>query len=247
MDSLGKWLRNGQLGDYKIGGEGEQYTWDTLVPKDDTITASKLWKQFGKLCWAFIWPAPPPSDKADLVSTGPRSKTDGFTLWVLWQLFPFLDACRQYRTEKKPIDNEAQLPNSANTRSSSKKDTSNSDTKIVKQPTEWDKDIKKYKTVETWESTTALRITSSVSTIIACLLPVVAITVLSQVNGTRNILLCLAGFAVIFAIGLIFLTSGTTTRVEIFMATAAFSAVLVVFISEPIIVFTPVGSSVAGS
>ncbi|OCL11259.1 hypothetical protein AOQ84DRAFT_287605 [Glonium stellatum] len=54
-----------------------------------------------------------------------------------------------------------------------------------------------------------------------CLLPVVAITVLSQLHGYRDLLLCLAGFVAIFALGLIFLTSGTTTRVEIFTATAA--------------------------
>lgn len=85
----------------------------------------------------------------------------------------------------------------------------------------WVDKVKKQKTLETWSETSALRFTSGASTVVACVLPVVAITVLSQLQGTRDLLLCIAGFAVIFAVGLIFLTQGTSTRVEIFTATAA--------------------------
>jgi VIT1/CCC1 family predicted Fe2+/Mn2+ transporter len=66
-----------------------------------------------------------------------------------------------------------------------------------------------------------LRLTSFFSTIIACLLPVIAISVLSQVHGTRNLLLCLAGFSLVFALGLIAMTQGTSKRTEVFAATAA--------------------------
>ena len=74
-------------------------------------------------------------------------------------------------------------------------------------------------TLTKYSERTIMRVTSSISTVMACLLPTVAITVLSQVHGLRNLLLCLAGFAIVFASGLIFL--GTATRVEIFAATAA--------------------------
>lgn len=86
-------------------------------------------------------------------------------------------------------------------------------------------------TVTKYSGDSIVRFTTSLTTVVACLLPTIAITVLSQVNGLRNLLLCLAGFATVFAAGLIFL--GTASRVEIFGATAAFSAVLVVFISAP--------------
>ncbi|KAJ4399344.1 hypothetical protein N0V91_009533 [Didymella pomorum] len=88
-------------------------------------------------------------------------------------------------------------------------------------------------TVKSMSEATAVRFTSSLSTVVACLLPVVAIAVLTQVKGERNLLLCITAFAIIFAVGLIALTQGTSTRTEIFAATAAFSAVLVVFISQP--------------
>jgi hypothetical protein len=77
----------------------------------------------------------------------------------------------------------------------------------------------KETTLATYSERGILRFTSSVSIVVACLLPVIAITVLSEVHGQRNLLLCLAGFAVMFAIGLIFL--GTGSRIEIFGATAA--------------------------
>jgi hypothetical protein len=89
-------------------------------------------------------------------------------------------------------------------------------------------------------------------TVMASLLPVVAIIVLSQLHGTRDLLLCLAAFVITFAIGLVLVTEGASKRgVEIFSAIAVyvlsflldlsalanseerFAAVLVVFISAP--------------
>lgn len=56
-------------------------------------------------------------------------------------------------------------------------------------------------TVKSMSEATAVRFTSSVSTVTACLLPVVAIAVLTQVKGERNLLLCITAFAIIFAVG----------------------------------------------
>lgn len=81
--------------------------------------------------------------------------------------------------------------------------------------------VKKEDTLESWGDKTALRVTSTISTVIACLLPVIAISILSQLHGLRNLLICLAGFAIFFALALIFLTQGTSSRTEIFAATAA--------------------------
>jgi hypothetical protein len=43
----------------------------------------------------------------------------------------------------------------------------------------------------------------------ACLFPVIAITVLAQLHRTRDILLSLAGFVVIFALGLQLITEAS--------------------------------------
>ena len=65
-----------------------------------------------------------------------------------------------------------------------------------------------------------VRMTSIMTTVVACLLPVVAITVLARVHSMGLILGLIALFTAIFAVGLILLSS-SSSRVEIFTATAA--------------------------
>jgi cytochrome c biogenesis protein CcdA len=98
--------------------------------------------------------------------------------------------------------------------------TSNTELRI-KEPEQWRRKVTKEDTIQIWSEKSALRFTAGVSTVVACLFPIVAITALSNLHRTRDLLLCLAGFTVIFAVGLMFLTHGTTKRVEIFTATAA--------------------------
>jgi hypothetical protein len=74
-------------------------------------------------------------------------------------------------------------------------------------------------TLATYTERGILGFTYSVSIVFACLLPVIAITVLSEVHGQGNLSLCLTGFAVLFAVGLINL--GTGSRIELFGATVA--------------------------
>lgn len=76
-------------------------------------------------------------------------------------------------------------------------------------------------TLITYHEDRMLRFTSSVATVLACLLPTIAITVLTLLHTTAQLLGLIAVFTGIFAIGLLFLTDGTTSRVEIFTATAA--------------------------
>jgi hypothetical protein len=82
---------------------------------------------------------------------------------------------------------------------------------------------------ETW----IFRVTSIITTIVACLLPVVAIIVLSRVQSMGMILGLIALFNTLFAFGLVLVSSGSS-RVDIFTATAAFSAVMVVFVQNKI-------------
>ena len=66
-----------------------------------------------------------------------------------------------------------------------------------------------------------MRFTASVATVVACVLPTVAIGVLTTAHGNTEKLLYIGGFTALFAIGLMFFTDANTTRVQIFTATAA--------------------------
>ncbi len=66
-----------------------------------------------------------------------------------------------------------------------------------------------------------LKFTSFVATVVACLLPTLAIVILTRVETTAQKLGLIAGFTALFSIGLIWLTDAGTSRVQIFAATAA--------------------------
>jgi hypothetical protein len=224
MKSLRKWLRDKDAGGFCIGGNGEQNTWGYLYETEEE-TGSLKW-QFLKMIWALIWSQPTPSDDLDLVSTLPPRKIDGFSRWVASRFVPFWANYKKHKQNRRDNNN-----------SNASDEAKTQDDAHIVAPPQRPKPSKEFskETLAKYSERGILRFTSAVSTIVACLLPTVAITVLSQLHGTRDLLLTIAGFAVIFAVGLIFLTNGTASRIDIFTATAAFSAVLVVFISTPII------------
>ncbi|KAF1962753.1 hypothetical protein CC80DRAFT_541911 [Byssothecium circinans] len=231
IHSLRNWIRHEDGGAVGILGEGSK-VWG----KPTTKVNVSLWRQFRTLLWTLVWPQGPPTDKEyyDLIATRPPSKLDGLTQWFAWyfvpfyyackdRLRPFYHACKAKFKKSKDADVEEPANNSLQ----------------MKEPKDWEISPEREATIENVSESSLVRITSGISTVVACLLPVVAIAVLSQVHGTRDLLLCLAGFSVVFCVGLIFMTQGTSKRVEIFSATAAFSAVMVVFMSDPVIVVTP--------
>ncbi|TVY81533.1 hypothetical protein LSUE1_G006740 [Lachnellula suecica] len=218
MKSLRMWLRNPDAGDFCISGTGEQDTWGALY--DEEAEEPFLFRQFLTLLGRLLWPKPPEKGDWDLVATRPPRKIDGFTRWVADEFVPFHHNVSQYRKRRR-------------SRRSNDVEKVQATSSV---PVEKPKRRKKrdaHKTLVTYSEHSMLRFTSAFSTVAACLLPTIGITVLSKVHGTNNLLFCLAGFAVLFSVGLIFLTSAAVSRVEIFTATAAFSAVLVVFISAP--------------
>jgi hypothetical protein len=233
MHNLRKWLRHEEGGYSRVRGDGQEIWGD--CSEDPDKDAPSLWRQFWTVIQRFIWLQPPPSDGLDLVVTRPKSKIDGLTRWFVWYLIPFLESVSRYRENKRMKKNtESTLQDvekyaKSNPSCIYRLKRRVAKTKTGKQARQngapklnlGEGQFKKRKTIETWSEKTVIQITSGVSTVVACLLPVVAITVLSQIHGLRNLLLCLAGFSLIFAIGLIFLTQGTSTRVEIFTATAA--------------------------
>jgi hypothetical protein len=223
MKNFRKWLRHADNGNFKIGGDGEQHTWGNLYEDPDEEDFSP-WKRFWKIIWTLIWTQAPPTSDLDLVVTRAPRKIDGFTRWVACYFIPFYEDFIRYRQEKKAekqtkqgtVDVEKQ-PNSLKKRLAKR---SSKKSKPVP-PEEWVPKAETQETLATWSEKGMLRFTNSISTVVACLLPTIAITVLSEVHGTRNLLLCISGFAVIFAVGLIFLTNGTSSRIDIFTATAA--------------------------
>ncbi|KAK0619107.1 hypothetical protein B0T14DRAFT_495936 [Immersiella caudata] len=75
-------------------------------------------------------------------------------------------------------------------------------------------------TFGTHPDTNMQRFTTAAATILACLLPTLAISMLTTARGMTETLLYIGGFTILFAIGLMILARETTT-LQIFTATAA--------------------------
>jgi hypothetical protein len=203
------WLRNKEAGDFCIGGKHEQNTWGDLYSSEPP--SGSLSQQFWLMIWHFFWASSPtPERDLDLASCMPARKVDGFSRWVATSFVPFWDNWKDYRQKRK----EKNIRTESDVEKRSVRSTSSKAEVHVKTQAELEEE-----TLTKYSENNIMRVTSSISTVVACLLPTIAITVLSQLHETRDLLLCLAGFATIFAIGLIFL--GTASRVEIFGATAA--------------------------
>jgi hypothetical protein len=187
-------------------------TWGLLENNPDDREKS-LWSQLGSVLWGLVWMQRPAKSiyEPDLALTAPPTQVDGLTHWYASEWIPF---CRSWKMRNERGRNHG----SSDVEKSADGDTAQASTLP---PAPWAKKTKKEKTLVSWSENSALRLTSGISTIVACLLPVIAISVLSQLQGLKALLICLAGFSLVFAIGLIALTQGTSKRTEIFGATAA--------------------------
>lgn len=222
MSSLRSWLRSDDGGNYGICDKfGPDKTWGSLRRRD---ASKSLRAQCLQVFVALVWPKEIPTSDDDLVVTMPNTKIDGLTKWVAYHLMPLW-------WEVTDAWNQKRKGNAGTADAEKTQDTS----QTAAESATTQRKSKAFGTLESISEHAALRFTSALTTVIACLMPVVAIAVLNQVSGTRDLLLCITGFAVMFAVLLIFLTQGTSSRTDIFAATAAFSAVLVVFISQPVI------------
>lgn len=190
---------------------GPVQTWgDPNVLEPELSLWSRSWTVVGALLWA----KPTPKSKLDLVVTQPESKIDGLTKWAVYYLIPLywsVNKKRESETMFSPPAEDTEKPIAF----------SQFDQEAQKQGRTGKQKADAHKTMESASEATALRLTSALSTVVACLIPVVAIAALTQLHETRDLLLCITGFAVLFAVGLIFLTQGMSSRTEIFAATAA--------------------------
>jgi hypothetical protein len=205
MRTFRKWLRESSEEDICISGDQEQHAWGNLYePEDDEGT---LPRQFLRLVRSLVWPSPPASCDLDLVATRNAAKIDGFTRWVADEFVPFYHNMKKNGAREKTTTRDPEKATKPSI--------------IPNQPHRKKPKPCQKETLSTYSENAMLRFTSSVSTVMACLLPTVAITVLSKVHGLNNLLVCLAAFATIFSVGLIYLTTSATSRIEIFTATAA--------------------------
>jgi hypothetical protein len=152
-------------------------------------------------------------EKLDLIVPRSTQAEDGLTRWVKYKWAPFLVNFREWR--KRRLFDPRNLKKA-------ELDVAQQNENVRRNPIDLtcfckkeDKDklnIFRYHRI--------LIFTSSVATVIACAIPIAAISVLSKLHSQGEVLGIIAVFTVAFAGGLMFL-SGGARRVDIFTATAA--------------------------
>jgi len=187
--------------------------------------------------------------RKDLVVPRTAEKVDGLTHWVANEFVPFWQNFRSaYEARKKSRAQENCLPNDDVPNAMVDKEGSIASVSTFKRrfsnllgsrrPSETtsvemsEDTLEVPPTLNTYSMNSMIRFTSRVATIIACLFPTVGIAVLAKIHDTGMVIGFIALFTFLFAAGLMALTNFGTSRTEIFTATAAFSAVLVVFVQN---------------
>jgi len=236
-------LRSLNGGQIHIQGPGAK-CWGILTRKEQKLSFGK---QSLHLLRSLVWKKKPEKDGLDLIVPRSGHEVDGLTTWVASEFVPFWQSVRDtYHKLRNRVPIEGSVGGAANENSSSRRSNSKricgilpwteprdqQKEKTSKGPPKTDHAPKSWPTLNTYSEDRMLSFTSGVATVIACLLPIVAIAVLSKMHRMGEVLGFIALFTTIFAIGLMLLTDAGTSRVEIFTATAAFSAVMVVFVQN---------------
>jgi hypothetical protein len=154
-----------------------------------------------------------------------RCKTDALTLWVAKKFVPFYHALfkAQHQSNSNDPDPEAaekksSVGSSNRTGSCASKSWASFSSKTLREPTSHHE--KNQNTVTYYSKVWMIFIASTITTVVASLLPIVAITILTKIHTMGETLGIIALFTALFAIGLSVLAR-ESTRVEIFTATAA--------------------------
>lgn len=183
--------------------------------RTDPEDPKPLFKQFLLLLRGLVWSPKLEKSKLDLIVPRQGHKVDGLTLWVANEFVPFYQRLLDTAwNPKKAERNCLPLPNRWRERKSANSTP----------PTGSEKG--EPPTLNSYSEGRMLRFTSSVATVIACLLPTLAIAILARMHSAGTILGVIAAFTAVFAIGLMFLTDAGISRVEIFTATAALVLIL---------------------
>jgi len=233
-----------------IGGPGSD-SWGKL---EESIPPSKSpGRQFIHLLRSLtiFWAEEPETNLHDLVVPGKSRDVDGFTRWVTNEWIPFWHSIRRHFTITAPesaveVDPEVQHTDKEDEpRRPSNSSSTLTLVQIISRPFIRRRSSSGSSSDDTPENTKKARsklftykierirtFTSFVATIVACLLPTAAIAILATIHSTAEVLGFIGLFTALFATGLMGLADTATSRTEIFTATAAFSAVLVVFVQN---------------
>ncbi|KAK0703019.1 hypothetical protein B0T26DRAFT_756609 [Lasiosphaeria miniovina] len=139
---------------------------------------------------------------------------DGFTRWIGYQWIPFWHTLRNPQPRAEGDGDPEKATNNNTSATSRQSSADNDDVPAI------------------YAGSTMQMVASFTATIVACVLPTLAIAILAQQEHMLQRLLYIGGFTVAFAVMLMALTDCSTSRVHVFTATAAFSAVLVVFVQN---------------
>ncbi|TGO18461.1 hypothetical protein BPAE_0382g00060 [Botrytis paeoniae] len=237
VETLRVWIK--RVGKHCISGDAACIWGDY---KKNVGEAKPLRRQFFSLMRSIFWPTAPKPDNLDLIVPRQGHTVDSLTTWVANEFVPFWHSIKQAlrRKKVKSASEENGLPTTENKSHSflEERESSRSSRfwfclrKSIFSTAKGDQNSEDRTGLTVYSEARMLRFTSAVATVIACLLPTVAIAVLSSLESTQKLLGVIAAFTAIFAMGLMFLTDASTSRVEIFTATAAFSAVMVVFVQN---------------
>jgi hypothetical protein len=226
-------LRSLKGGKIHIQGPGSK-CWGILTGKEQKKLS--LGRQFLYLLRSIVWKKKTEKDGLDLIVPRSGHEVDGLTTWVASEFVPFWQSVRDtYHKLRKPVSGEGSVGDAGDQNISSMRSNSKpicgilpwteprhqQKEKAAKDPPKTDHAPESWPTLNSYSEDRMLRFTSGVATVIACLLPTVAIAILSKMQRMPEILGFIALFTTIFAIGLMLLTDAGTSRVEIFTATAA--------------------------
>ena len=208
------WIK-ADLATFQINGSGSQSWGDldaTEVDPQVELSSRLLFMRLLDIILRLFWPRKEKDDKLNLIIPRRVQKADNFTRWVATEWAPFLEDFRRWWKQQKLLPDDVEKAISAARRRCHH--TSHATMCSCK------KSSVPSPTLNTYTERRMLHFTSGVAIVIACALPIVAITVLSKLHGNGQVLGTIAIFTVAFASGLIFVGGGTR-RVDIFTATAA--------------------------
>jgi hypothetical protein len=224
VNSLRTWLSKRDL-EEQIQGPGSK-SWEALDSEAPPQRKS-LWSRTWGIIRSPFWTPAPEKSKFDLVVPRAGIKVDGLARWVANEFVPYY----QYLKDRKENLKQPSVDEESGTDKVKEKERLASSAKgkrtfgvfpSFKPKSSVQKTADPEKpTITSYREGPMLRFTSFIATIVACLLPTVAIAVLAQLHTIGELLGIIAVFTAVFAGGLMMLVDSGTSRVEIFTATAA--------------------------
>lgn len=225
MNALVRWLVSPEAGNFKVTGLGSdvwgnQYARAAAGAKEPGIT-----RQFFSLLLSIVKPRPETPTQPNLIAPRGRRSVDGLTRWIAEEAIPFWEALKD-AVKKRRDKNKSGSAEGGEEKGPSSVIPDNFPTMVTLD----DKKDLKLGYIKSYSGHSILKLTTKLTTLFACMLPMVAIGVLSVVDNLSYRLGLIAAFTAIFCVGL--MTVAEVTRVQVFTATSAFLAVLVVFVQN---------------